>query len=179
MKKFISLLHLLPKLDIQSIPICGNFETETIVLTKSIAYLQENILFVVMCPSSGWFQCSNDFVSLNLCKCYKWRDHLHVKSILHYLQIDFFKSINVKYNCRNIFPKQCITKFRVTHPLFAVYVIQTFKEIPQLYILYYVPFPGPKKICEFSSNFKNVLFCFQVCWRNCIQPVDGCRLYVR
>lgn len=26
-----------------------------------------------------------------------------------------------------------------------------------MYILYYVPFPGPKKICEFSSNFKTVL----------------------
>lgn len=30
-----------------------------------------------------------------------------------------------------------------------------------MYILYYVPFPGPKKICEFSSNFKNVLFVFK------------------
>lgn len=30
-----------------------------------------------------------------------------------------------------------------------------------MYILYYVLFPGPKKICEFSSNFKNVLFIFK------------------
>lgn len=28
-------------------------------------------------------------------------------------------------------------------------------------MLYYVPFPGPEKTCEFSSNFKNVLFLFK------------------
>lgn len=47
-----------------------------------------------------------------------------------------------------------------------------------MYILYYVPFPGPKKICEFSSNFKNVLL-FSSSLKNCIQPVNGHRLYVR
>lgn len=28
-------------------------------------------------------------------------------------------------------------------------------------MLYYVSFPCPKKVCEFSSNFKNVLFVFK------------------
>lgn len=30
-----------------------------------------------------------------------------------------------------------------------------------MYILYYVLFPGPKKICEFSANLENVLFVFK------------------
>ena len=71
--------------------------------------------------------------------------------MLHYI---FFKIHTCETNTE-VFPKHSvITKFSIViHLLFVVYVIQTLKEIPLMYMLYFVHFLVQRKYVNSVLTF--------------------------